>query len=109
MAREMDRNLLKILAGIAKPPIKKIVWDASETSTSLVPTTTGVSAIGTVVGGTVSVPAIPQQQPLRRAHGLRRGGPSRARGAAQYWPQGSPARGAQYSTRARGGRGFRGY
>ncbi|BFY99561.1 hypothetical protein BsWGS_02600 [Bradybaena similaris] len=96
--------------GAARPQIKKIVWDASESSTSS-SAVSGVSPISTVVGGTVTTPlTVPQQQPPRRAQGLRRGGPTRARGSP-FWPQANPSRGGSpFNVRGRGSRGgFRGY
>ncbi|XP_059140232.1 nucleoprotein TPR-like isoform X2 [Physella acuta] len=94
--------------GAAKPQIKKIVWaDPGSSGASPAP----VNPIGTVVGGSISIPPlIPQQQPARRAHGLRRGGPNRGRGN-QFWPPTTQSRGtAQFSPRSRGARaGFRGF
>ncbi|KAH9490602.1 hypothetical protein Btru_033804, partial [Bulinus truncatus] len=95
-----------------KPQIKKIVWDDSEagTSTSQQPAT---SAIATVVGGTV-IPSLLQQQqqmlrqPQRRAQGLRRGGPTRGRGGAQFWPPGTQQIRGNVPFSPRGGRGPRG-
>ncbi|CAL1544987.1 unnamed protein product [Lymnaea stagnalis] len=101
--------------GAAKPQIKKIVWDASDPSTSAPPS--GPSPISTVVGSTVGIPPVaPQQrqppQPQRRAQGLRRGGPTRGgRGSGPFW-SGGPVRGAPFSPRGRGaprGSNFRGF
>lgn len=86
----------------AKPPIKKIIWDASQAAASALSSPLGSTSSTSQLQQQHSPPPLIPQRPLPtqgRARGLRRGMPTRGRGNQYTWGPG------QFPPRGRGGRG----